>query len=212
MKLLTKIYSYSIQELTAEREYLKNNFDLNGVIISNGYYGSFCQSGPSQKMQSQIDRKATVLKTKRAFAPAKYINLRIFSLGVLFIGGITVGCYLLYRQCECYVFLIFSSNSENTLIMNNFILSFVFFFAAITWPIKLVFDLVSHEEWESDYLPTGRRLFSQNVRYILLQHTSTKNCANLTDCKMFLRDYQVCYFQRIFLILSYSVERNQKLL
>lgn len=196
MIFLTKIFSYLIQNLTAEREYLQNDINLNGIIISNGYYGSFCQDGPSHKMQSGIDHKTTLLKTKRAFPPAKYINLRIFSLGVLFIGGVTVGCYLLYLQCKRSVYFSFIYYCFSlTVKASHYNDQLYIVFAAIKWPIKFAFDFVSREEWDSHYLLAGRRLFSQNVVYIILQHTSTKNCANFTSCKEFLRDYQVLYLK-----------------
>lgn len=84
--------------------------NLTSVIVSNGYYGSCNQYGTSTTSSSylvrplnQVNDKTPLLNVNRSFRPARYINARIFSLGVLFIGGITVGSCLLYLQSMYFV-------------------------------------------------------------------------------------------------------------
>lgn len=50
---------------------------------------------------------------------------------------------------------------------------------------------MSREEWKAKDISTGRRLISENVIYVLLHHTSTNNCYSLSDCTVFMRNYQV---------------------
>lgn len=56
----------------------------------------------------------------------------------------------------------------------------------------MILDFVSRDEWEAKNMQNGRRSNSKNVVHVLLQHTSTENCYNFTDCKKFLQNYQVC--------------------
>lgn len=76
-------------------------FDLHGVIISS-YYGSCDQGSPSRAYITHhvhtVDDKTPLLNAARPLKAGKCINARIFSLGMLFIGGVTIGGYLLYMQ------------------------------------------------------------------------------------------------------------------
>lgn len=58
------------------------------------------------------------------------------------------------------------------------------------------FELVNREEWGASHLPVGRRLDSNNVIHVLIEHTATENCFNLTACKMFVYNYQKMWQQQ----------------
>lgn len=77
---------------------------LHEVIISTGFYGSCerCESQPESTYVAHrlatVDDKTPIVNVSRQFRAGRHINIRIFSLGVLFIGGFTIGTYLLYAQ------------------------------------------------------------------------------------------------------------------
>lgn len=75
-------------------------FDLHGVIISS-YYGSCVRDSTSRAYITHhvhtVD-ETPLLNAARPLKAGKCINARIFSLGMLFIGGVTIGGYLLYMQ------------------------------------------------------------------------------------------------------------------
>lgn len=81
------------------QSYETNEYDLKRIIISTEYYGSCnrCESINKFKPHrfNSENEKSPLLGPLRA---SKGINIRIFSLGVLFIGGATIGSYLLYQQ------------------------------------------------------------------------------------------------------------------
>lgn len=52
-------------------------------------------------------------------------------------------------------------------------------------------DFVNREDWGAANFPIARRLSSMNVIHVLLHHTATENCFDLSQCKMFVYDYQV---------------------
>lgn len=52
-------------------------------------------------------------------------------------------------------------------------------------------DFVNREDWGAINFPIGRQLSSNNVFHVLLHHTATENCFDLSQCKMFVYDYQV---------------------
>lgn len=70
---------------------------------NNGCYGS-CERMSNRNDSGfgsyVTDEKTPLLHQTRAKAK-RFINIRIFSLGILFIGGVTIGSYLLYKQSMC---------------------------------------------------------------------------------------------------------------
>lgn len=58
-------------------------------------------------------------------------------------------------------------------------------------PIHHVLELISREEWGAQTLPTGNRLISSNVVYLLIHQTGEKNCFNSTGCIELLKQMQV---------------------
>lgn len=110
----------------------------------------------------------------------RFINIRVFTLGILFIGGVTIGSYLLYEQGM--------DSSMSSLI------PFLFQYCTFTgrsMSIHHIFELISREEWDEKPLPPGNRLISSNVVYILTYQTGGNNCFNLTDCARLLKHMQV---------------------
>lgn len=89
---------------TRNADSVDNKYELRTVIISNGYYGSCgrCATNKSlsnrQRNCATLNEKAPLLGHLRPIRLATSINIRIFSLGVLFIGGVSIGGYLLYKQ------------------------------------------------------------------------------------------------------------------
>lgn len=111
---------------------------------------------------SDINDRTPLLNSPNRLRPT-YIDVRVFTLGILFIGGITVGIYMLYQLDR-------------------------------PWPMTkegVLLDFVNREDWGAAQLPTGNQLFSNNVFHVLLYHTATENCYNLSDCKEFVYNYQV---------------------
>lgn len=53
-------------------------------------------------------------------------------------------------------------------------------------------NFVNREDWGAAHLISGRQLSSNNVAHVLLHHTATENCFELTECKQFVYAYQVC--------------------
>ncbi|XP_031618074.1 peptidoglycan-recognition protein 1-like isoform X2 [Contarinia nasturtii] len=130
--------------------------------LESGYYDSSNYESTNVGFfgQRDVDDRTPLLNRPHRLRP-NCIDARVFSLGVLFIGGITVGTYLLRQQDR-------------------------------PWPMTTAgvwLDLVTREDWGSE-LPTGRRLSSNNVSHVLLHHTSTENCWDLSKCIMFLHNYQ----------------------
>lgn len=66
-------------------------FDLN-ELIDNHFRPAFF----AHRLK-KIDDRTPLLKGSNTVRP-KCIDVRVFSLGVLFIGGITVGAYMLHQQ------------------------------------------------------------------------------------------------------------------
>lgn len=86
----------------------EDEYNLHRVIISTGYYGScrkcdnnFVKYNPSinkQQNPSPLNEKTPLLPVYVPTQTWRFINIRIISLGILFIGGVTIGSYLLYEQ------------------------------------------------------------------------------------------------------------------
>lgn len=72
-------------------------YGIHQVIITNGYYGSCGHHSRNDSGYggSALGESTPLLSRARV---ERYLNCRIFSLGILFIGGITIGGYLLYKQ------------------------------------------------------------------------------------------------------------------
>lgn len=139
---------------------------------------------------SDIDDRTSLLNGTSRLR-SNCIDARIFSLGVLFIGtAFTVGVYILQQGAFFRLFLL-----QQRAYLNAFI-----YFLHIScgrwlfldrpmWSTRL--DLVNREDWGAISSPIGRRLSSNSVIHVLLHHTATENCFDLTTCKMFVYNYQV---------------------
>lgn len=193
-----RIYFIPAIRFIDTQTYEENEYDLHRVVISTGYYGScsVCHSSFStynaniQRNSSRLDERTPLLP---AYAPARtwrFINIRIFSLGILFIGGVFIGSYLLYKQgmdsfdvsiMECSCRLITSSNLLGR-----------------EMSIHHVVELISREEWNPQSSPstTAKRLVSSNVVHILIYQTGNTNCFNMTSCSRMLKQMQVSSKQR----------------
>lgn len=81
-----------------------DKYELRTVIVPNGYYGSCerCTTNTNtnlhQRKYAADSETVPLLGQLRPIRLPTSINIRIFSLGVLFIGGISIGSYLLYVQ------------------------------------------------------------------------------------------------------------------
>lgn len=72
------------------------------------------------------------------------------------------------------------------------------------WPMTTAgvwLDFVNREDWGAMHLTTGRLLSSNNVANVLLLHTATENCFELTECKEFVYAYQVSDLNHLYLLL-----------
>lgn len=74
-------------------------------------------------------------------------------------------------------------------------------------PMGVELELINREEWGATPLPVGHRIFSNNVIHVLIHHTATENCFNLTACKMFVYNYQVCSNGLIDIRKSFDYEK-----
>ncbi|XP_055323668.1 peptidoglycan-recognition protein SB1-like [Sitodiplosis mosellana] len=152
-----------------------SRYGYGDLDLENGYYGSCDHDhfGPSSSLGfigqrafvrhrlNAVDDRTPLLNGSNRLRP-NCIDARVFSLGVLFIGGITVGGYMLYQQDR-------------------------------PWPMTTAgmwLDFVNREDWGAANFPIGRRLSSNNVVHVLLHHTATENCFDLSTCKMFVYNYQ----------------------
>lgn len=104
-KCLCAIITFLFLAQTSQTGYLYNEYDsLREVIVSTGYYGSCgrCETQSDSKYVAHrlasVDDKTPILNGARPLRGGRNINIRVFSLGILFIGGFTIGSYLLYAQ------------------------------------------------------------------------------------------------------------------
>lgn len=102
-------FNFFFASAECPKVYGVDEYDLHRVFISTGYYGTCtrCDSSlgskyiattPSAPTEIQLDERTPLLPAYKPARTWRHINIRIFSLGVLFIGGMTVGTYLLYEQ------------------------------------------------------------------------------------------------------------------
>lgn len=149
----------------AGRYYKNTNQKNYGTSSNKSVY-----FGPKSKLTGRhvavtVNDQTPLLNGSSSLKASKCIDVRIFSLGVLFIGGITVGGIMMYYE-------------------------------DLPCPMGAEFELVNREEWGASHLPVGRRLDSNNVNHVLIEHTATENCFNLTACKMFVYNYQKMWQQQ----------------
>lgn len=130
--------------------------------------------------------ECTPLLGRRPVRNGYRINFALLSLGIILIGGVSVGSYLLAMDSTITVFkfpIIQHLNSFRYSIDREI-------------PVKLVFDMVERIVWDSNGFPATPHLISSHVRNIYIMQTNGFDCHNYAECVVIIQNMQVtltCY-------------------
>lgn len=121
-----------------------------------------------------------LLPSRRPLRNESRINFRLLSLGIIFIGGITIGSYLLAKDSIRMLFFNFFSFYLK-------ILSYI----GRSIPVTLNFDMVDRFVWDTNIMPAESHLISSNVHNIYIMQTNGFDCLNYVDCLTVIQNMQV---------------------